>query len=343
LVASLRGNSTQVANDESLAQGYYEALIAGRQSEASPKSQEPPPSWVPFGGEQTGIVVEVRSYIRWKLRPNLRTTWYGTGFRTNSHGHRTPDVALEKPPGTYRIVVFGSSNTMGYGVGDEEVYTRHLETWLNQCAGPALRTEVVNLAVSGDSPSRRLARLMVEAGRYNPDWVLCDASPFDAWLEEAHIHATLQRKLPIPFAFVKDAIERTGVSANDSLAVFRAKFEGEAERMYSNVYAGWSAEARRLGVPLTVVILPRSDCKQKSKRVIRLIQAVSNRKGLDYLDLSNAFDKLDEGEFCISEWDSHPNARGHRAIFDELRDALLIRGGPPGRAWPLPVVELGRR
>jgi hypothetical protein len=232
---------------------------------------------------------------------------------------------------------------MGYGVGDDEMYTRHLETWLNHCTVPALRAEVVNLAVSGDSPSRRLARLLDEAGRFNADWVLCDASPFDPWLEEAHIQATLQRKLPIPFAFVKNAIERTGVSAYDARDVFRAKFQGEAERMYSDVYAGWSAEARRLGVPLTVVILPRSDSKDKSRRVIQLMQSVCSRQGLDYLDLSNAFDELDEDEFCISEWDKHPNARGHRAIFEEFRDALLIRGGLPGRSWPLPVVKLGRR
>jgi GDSL-like Lipase/Acylhydrolase family len=343
LVASLRGSSDQSDTSEAPTLGYYEALIAARQPDNLPKSPEPPPGWLPFAGDQTGIVVEVPSYIRWKLRPRLETAWYGAGFRTNGHGHRTPDVALEKPPGTYRILVFGSSNTMGYGVGDEEMYTRHLETWLNHCTAPALRTEVVNLAVSGDSPSRRLARLLDEAERFNPDWVLCDASPFDAWLEEAHVHATLKRKLPIPFEFVKKSIERTGVSADDSLDVFRAKFQGEAERMYSDVYAGWSAEARRLGVPLTVVILPRSDSKDKSRRVIQLIQSVSNRQGLDYLDLSNAFDELDEEEFCISEWDKHPNARGHRAIFEEFRDALLIRGGLPGRSWPLPVVRLGRR
>jgi hypothetical protein len=70
--------------------------------------------------------------------------------------------------------------------------------------------------------------------------VPCDASPFDSWVEEAHIHATLQRNLPIPFAFVKDAIERSGVLASDSLEAFRAKLQGEAERMYGDVYAGWS-------------------------------------------------------------------------------------------------------
>ncbi len=342
-VSALRGDSEANPAGQSSVHGYYEALLDARRPELCPNTPQPPPGWVAFGAEQAGIVLEMPSYIRWKLRPNLETTWYGAAFRTNSHGFRTPEIALEKPPGTYRILVFGSSNTIGYGVNNEEVYTRHLEAWLNQCAGPARRIEVVNLAVSGDSPTRRLLRLQEEAGRFDPDWVLCDASPFDSWVEESHIHAALQRNLPIPFAFVKDAIERTGVSASDSREAFRAKFQGAAERMYGDVYAGWSAEARRLGVPLTVVILPRSDCKDKSPRVIGLIQSLCNQNGLDSLDLSNAFDELHEGQFCISDWDKHPNARGHRAIFDELRDALRSRGGPPGLALSQPLATQRRR
>jgi len=109
------------------------------------------------------------------MRPNLETVWYGTAFRTNRHGFRTPEIELEKPPGTYRIVIFGSSNTMGYGVNNDEIYAWHLEAWLNRCTAATCRIEVVNLAVSGDSPSRRLLRLPDEAARFDPDWVLCDA------------------------------------------------------------------------------------------------------------------------------------------------------------------------
>ncbi len=342
LVSSLRGNPEQAATTQAPTLGYYEALIDARRPEVCSNAPQPPPGWVAFGDERAGIVEEVPSYLRWKMRPNLELAWNGTVFRTNSQGFRTPEIELEKPRGTYRIVVFGSSNTMGYGVNAEEVYTRHLEEWLNRCAGRLWRAQVVNLAVSGDSPSRRLLRLQEEAGRFDPDWVLCDASPFDSWVEESHIHATLQRNLPIPFDFVKDAIERTGVSPSDSLEAFRAKFQGEAERMYSDVYAGWSAEARRLNAPLTVVILPRSDGKDKSQRVIGLIQSLCSQNGLDYLDLSGAFDELDEDQFRISDWDKHANGRGHRAIFDELRDALLKRGGLPGLALSQPLAVRGR-
>ena len=81
-----------------------------------------------------------------------------------------------------------------------------------------------------------------------------------------------------------------------------------------------------IGRPLTVVILPRADSKGKSPRVIQLLHSLADRHGLDLLDLADAFDALDVEEFRISAWDKHPNARGHRVIFEAIRDALLSRG-----------------
>jgi lysophospholipase L1-like esterase len=263
------------------------------------------------------------------MKPNLDIRWNGKVFQTNSKGFRTPEVSVEKPAGTYRILLFGSSNSMGYGVNNDEMYTRHLERWLNQWSGPTLRVEVINLAVAGDSPTRRLARLRKEAERWNADWLLCDATALDSWLEDNHIHSVLERGISIPFPFVRDAVEQAGVTRSDSLEAFREKFRDRSEGLLAHVYAAWGREAARLRVPLTVIMLPRADSKAKSPRVFRLIRELASRHGLDYLDLSDALDPMDVEEFRVSEWDKHPNARGHQVIFEALRDAILRRGGLP--------------
>lgn len=329
-VGALRRSSAEAETHTAPMLGYYESLInAPRQLVASDVSQ-PPPGWLPFGGDVTGIVRELPTYLRWEMKPNLDIRWNGTTFQTNSLGFRTPEIRLEKSRSTYRILVFGSSNTMGYGVEAEDVYTRHLERWLNERVGPDRRVEVVNLAVAGDSPTRRLARMQQEAGRFDADWLLCDATAMDSWLEETHVHSVLQRGIPIPFPFVQDAVRHSGVTAADSIESFREKFRGESEGLFGNVYAGWSAEAARLQIPLTVVIVPRADSKGKSPRVFQLIRSLSSQFGIDVLDLSNAFDHLDVEDFRISDWDKHPNALGHRVMFEALRDAILERGQIPG-------------
>jgi lysophospholipase L1-like esterase len=330
LVSVLRGFAVNDEAARSRTVGYYEALLNVPASVSTSDAPRPPRGWVAFGGPDAGIVRELPSYLRWEMRPKLDTRWNGTVFRTNRHGYRGPEVDLEKPAGTYRVLVFGSSNTMGYGVHNEDVYTRHLEKWLNSYLGKKRRVEVVNLAVAGDSPTRRLARIQREAGRWNADWLICDASVLDGWLEDAHIQWALQNRVSIPYSFVAEAARRAGVNPSDSVEVFREKFHGQSEGMLSEIFAAWSAEARRLGLPFTVVILPRADEKAKSPRVVRLFRALARQNGLDHVDLSDAFDDLEVDEFRISDWDKHPNARGHQAIFEAMRDALLDRGGPPG-------------
>ena len=135
-VGALRRSAARTEIQAAPVLGYYESLInAPRQLIAGDVSQ-PPPGWLPFGGEVTGIVREVQTYLRWEMKPNLDIRWNGTTFRTNSLGFRTPEIGLAKPRSTYRILVFGSSNTMGYGVEAEDVYTRHFERWLNERVGP---------------------------------------------------------------------------------------------------------------------------------------------------------------------------------------------------------------
>jgi hypothetical protein len=334
VLATLRGFSSESDIRESQSVGYYEALINVGRSDFTTEGPNPPPGWLPFSGDQTGIVRELPEYLRWEMKPNLDISWNGKTFRTNSHGFHTPEVSLEKPKGTYRILLFGSSNTMGYGIDAGEEYPRLLEAWLNQWSGNPFRpVELINLAVAGDSPTRRLARMSKEAKRWNADWLWCDATALDPWLEDNHIHSVLQRGISIPFPFVADAVRRSGAKGDDSLEAFRERFRGQSEAMLGTVYAAWSAEAARIGVPLSVVVLPRADGKGKSTRIFQLIKSLTERAGLEVLDISNAFDKMEVDEFRISEWDRHPSVRGHQAMFVALRTELLRRGGfPPPRA-----------
>ena len=104
---------------------------------------------------------------------------------------------------------------------------------------------------------------------------------------------------------------------------------GVFQRGAPQSYAGITAFTEATGVSPRVV-LPRADSKGKSPRVLKLIRSLADCHGLDYLDLANAFDALEVDEFRISAWDKHPNVRGHRVIFEAIRDALRSRGQLPG-------------
>jgi len=315
--------------------GYYEELIDANRSAPSttaPAADAPPPGWVPFGASE--VVDAVPGYIRWKLKPNLDVVWNGERFRTESRGYRTPEFAVPKPPDVYRILLFGSSNTMGHGVGDDDAYPRLLERWLNEAVEGPGRIEVVNLSVSGDSPSRRLARMHEEAAALEPDWIWCDATVLDPALEESHLETVARGDAPAPIPphldYVREALARAGVSPSDPPRVFRSKLQRQAESLLKGAYAGWAAFGRQLGTPMAVVVIPRADAKVENPAIVRIMREAIDREGLEALDAGLAFDGLTAEEFRVSPWDKHPSVRGHRAIFEALRDALRERGALPG-------------
>ena len=338
-VATLQGTDRLDSElDEARALGYYEglldsvapALTARRASPENkgPAADAPRPGSVTF--RDAGLIEPDPGFLLLRLRPDVDLPWNGTRFRTNALGFRGPDAEPTKAPGTFRVVVLGSSNTMGHGVEDRETYARHLERWLAGRIGPGRRVEVLNLAVSSYAPTQRFHRLTTEVEALDPDWILADASPLDLYLSEHHLGEVVRRGVSIPYAFVLRALERADVSAADTPEEFGRKLRDVYSELLDGTYAGMAEEAQRLGVPLTVAILPRADSKEESPAIVALLAETARRHDLPCLDLSGAFRDLPLDALRVSPWDKHPSVLGHRRIFEHLRDALAGSGGVPG-------------
>src|SRR6185437_851013 len=145
-----------------------------------------------------------------------------------------------------------------------------LEGWLARRAGQGRHVEVVNLAVSGDSPTQQLRRLQVEAPGLDPDWILSDITALDFSLEEQHLRSVVEKGTEVPFDFVREALAASHVEADDSPDEFHKKLSPFLKPLLDRTFAGWAAEARRIGAPLTVVILPRADSKTESPHLFQL-------------------------------------------------------------------------
>lgn len=98
----------------------------------------------------------------------------GELLRQNAQGFVGPDIALPKPPGTFRIVCLGGSTTMGVGVdSDRFAYPALLERMLSMGAGEnARRIEVVNAGVYGFTSLQTALRVTGELDDLEPDLYL---------------------------------------------------------------------------------------------------------------------------------------------------------------------------
>ena len=110
----------------------------------------------------------------WKLKPGFHgqvSDNYPWQVSVNAHGMRGPDVPIEKPTNTFRILSIGDSSAFGWGVPPEQTYAGALERILNENAG-SVRCQVLNAGVPGYSSYQGLQYLRRELLAYKPDLVL---------------------------------------------------------------------------------------------------------------------------------------------------------------------------
>ena len=119
---------------------------------------------------------KVDSALGWYHNASVRTSSVLEGHAYsesyNSHGYRSPEHPHEKPAGVSRVVLLGDSFVDGSEVGDEELFTWHLQQEM-----PGV--DVVNLGVYGYSTAQEAVALERVAMRYDPDLVVLVTIPND--------------------------------------------------------------------------------------------------------------------------------------------------------------------
>jgi len=155
------------------------------------------------------------------LIPNRRTALGGGGsVEVNSLGFRGAEIAVEKPPGTFRIVALGGSTTFGYHLSiksTQDTYPYKLEQELRRRL-PARQIEVVNAGVPGYTMRMSLLNFVTRITWLDPDMIIVyhganDASAFrsqddlarsvvEADITSVHAIGTLERLIFGSYAFL---------------------------------------------------------------------------------------------------------------------------------------------
>lgn len=104
-------------------------------------------------------------------RPSTSVDFGRFTIATNALGFRGPEIAKEKPPGTFRILVLGDSVTLGWGIDDEFTFCRRVERALGERNGER-RFEVINTGHLAYDSMQEAALFEREGVVLDPDLVL---------------------------------------------------------------------------------------------------------------------------------------------------------------------------
>tara|TARA_B100000686_G_scaffold344253_1_gene426527 strand:+ start:6340 stop:7548 length:1209 start_codon:yes stop_codon:yes gene_type:complete len=109
-------------------------------------SNLPPPPKILLS-YKTNPYVLAKNSILYVMPPKQTYRSFGHIFKTNHLGFREQNFEFQKPTGVFRILVFGSSLTMGVGIDDDHRYSNLLNEMLKK-KYPKKNIEVLNFGMA---------------------------------------------------------------------------------------------------------------------------------------------------------------------------------------------------
>lgn len=340
---SARSMELNRAEREATAGSYYEGLIDGgpadARSELARRLLGLSPDWVRFHDIEAHYDME-GDLLQFELFAGLDKSVFGSRFTTNRYGLRDRDYPVRKPPGTFRIVLLGSSIDMGWGVGTDQTYENLLEDWLNRRAamlGMKRRFEILNLAVAAYSPLHRVERYRRIAAGFEPDLVIYSATMLDPRLLEIHLCTLLRDRIDTSsYPFLGSEIAGAGVTPADLVLdtdeeilhkeTLKKKLRPALWPIIDETVGALRAECLAEDVPLVYQIVPRvgmSDAPAARAEPVARHKAIAEKHAEWTIDLTSSFDETEQAKLEIAPWDDHPNAKGHDLLFKAMAHAIV--------------------
>lgn len=308
-----------------LQRGYYERIVdvnrfnGGLWDIYSRKPKE----WLRL--DQTDIQEKVPDARLFVMKPNHTTNLNGNLITTNRWGMRDQNYEETKSPNVTRIAMLGASYVMGIGVNEGEFFEPILEKRLaaDTTGHDSRKVEILNFAVSAYLLQHQLA--LMESGelqKLGTDVVLIIGHLTDANRGASYLFRLEANGLHTPYDTLRTLMRVAGWNNPPDEPEARRtmrNFEGEMSRVtflrmgqlcrennWRCVYAYIPMPFERLNPDLQVELL-----------------GYAKAGGLETIDMGDVYDAYDERKLIITEWDYHPNLRGHQIIAARLHRELL--------------------
>jgi lysophospholipase L1-like esterase len=282
--------------------------------------------------------------LYWRLKPgqDCFTKVDRKPVHINAQGTRGPEFTVAKPAGTFRVLSLGDSRTFGWGLTDEETYSRRLETLLNALPAKTKRVEVINAGVNAWSFSQMAVYLREFGLRYQPDVVvLGEANLWTQFSEKnspefvrkflwrvrlknflrrfALYHYVVETKL-------RDYYERNRTRfipvdpASDTL--FKAQQQSDPDAVFRSEIADICRTAQSNHIKPILLFMPRLDelNSTNQSRVLTIKQQIGKELGVSVCDVSSGLG--DKNGLYLEADPVHYNARGNAIVAQKLFETV---------------------
>lgn len=334
---AIENPSLNAADAAEMQRGYYEDLI--QVDRFNPELQamysKQPKNY--FDEWRKTMNTKRDDYLGVAMTPSANMTYEGKVYTTNEWGMRDKPYTKEKPAGTKRIGVIGSSHTMGWGVNDSDVCDRLAEERLNKEGMPY---ELLNFSVNGYDPIQKTITLETRMLDFNLDAVFIFCHRIEkTWIID-HLVQRVKGKKALPDPFIEEIVKKAGVTPEMDNAVLKIRLSA-----YGSELLGWSLKkfaetCRARGVKTAFIYMPEKGRVSFSDNDITELFTFAKEAGFDIIaDYADAYKGYPDKEIQVSDFDDHPNALAHHLLADRIYETIKSNdaqiGGASAPAQPV--------
>ncbi len=263
-------------------------------------------------------------------------TKFGVHLRVNARGLRSPDFEIPKPVGTHRVLVLGDSVTFGWGVEEEQNFSRRLERALRSRL--ACPVEVVNSGVSGYGTVEEADYFSHEGLDLEPDVVLIYyvendnqsvahvGGPMASFLKDWVVYRS-QLVSTVLYAWRLGSWKAQAQAAGGDRAAYAAEQRAWDQRPGTAASMAALREiadvAKRHGIRVILASHPNSLADRSLDAVRdRLLREAAAANGMIFVDIAPAIVPYRDRDIAVSKTDLHPNGFAHGLIAEALLPAV---------------------
>ncbi|QDT52353.1 hypothetical protein Pan44_03630 [Caulifigura coniformis] len=327
-----RLQSERLAPGEAMAvvDGYYEQLNASN-PQSRPYHQAgdlaPYQLAIDFGD----MIRRRNDVLELELIPGWRGSWNNKPITINRWGMRDRERSLAADPATIRIATVGSSLLMGFGVGDDETFTRILEARLNADLSPSdRRIEVLNFGVGHYSPVHRRAQIEHKVLAFRPDLILYFAHEDEVYTSAGRISELANHHVALEDDDLQAFVDSLKIAPDASEAIYQIEIAGHHAEILELTYRRIRKSVDAAGVPLVYVYMPVPS-SQGLPFDPRIALQFAGKENFPVIDLSNWWGDRKSAEIVLGPKDHHPTPLGHQLVAERLfaeRRSFLSRLKP---------------
>jgi len=243
--------------------------------------------------------------------------------------------------GKFRIMIVGDSLTYGYGVQEEDTYSKQLESMLNK----NFSVEVLNLGVSGHQSEDVLRKIKEYTPLLKPDLIIYGVCLNDFLPSGVGQYANnMNYRFPLPESIKRFMSEKTHLGRLVSDAYnnilmrlgFRNDFYTDILKDFNNYQTRFARDVKDMndfvldrGLPSMVAMVLNQfpELHSKGYQIALAAEKHLSNAGMEVIPTEEFYNKYDKQSMAVSQWEGHPNARAHKIFADFFVAHLQNRKG----------------